>query len=560
MSTLNEWLRNVALGLGGVLRGGSPEEIGRLTFISNEENIIRTKLREYRTWYRGDGDELLNLYNKDNIMDFNYEPFYWKNKLSYYWTVSSTEGDVKRTHSGQPGNIINTIVGIVSEPTLSASEEDEEKFAAILEENDILDVYKNTQLPMTLVEGWGCWKVGWDVTVSDQPFAMYYTAENVDFIWKNRKVVGIIFKDWYRGAKEGERYLVTEVRYLKAHRALDENGNEIEDGEIVRDLHIDTTAWRVNGGSTQSDTVMMQLGFSGIPELANCQSKIVVENFDELLATPCILYKDPTVENMPGRSVFQGKIDLFDDLDQEISQLSQAVRKSTPAEYLNSDFLDRDPVTRLPIMPHVYDRKFILYKGGKTADGASNTNQPVTTTQPNIDFQKYTDAILQTMSHILSGFMSLATVGINVAVQATDKSQREKEKVTFATANHIRSSETKIFRSLANSLLCVKEYIDTGVITKKKYDISVKWPEFANSSFEDKATVLGGMLDNNEISPEMFLNKLYGDTLSDEEKQKELDYLMKTHNPDQGMGREAIDDGDAAMGGEVGGGDLPFDE
>ena len=549
MSTLNDWLKDNVLGLSGVVRGGSPEEIGRLMFVSNEENIIRTKLREYRTWYKGDGDDLLNLYNKDNIMDFNYEPFYWKNKRSYFWSVSSTEGDIKRTHSGQPGNIINTIVGIVDRPQISVDGKGNDAVLdSILEEINFWDVYTNTQLPMTLVEGWGCWKVGWDLATSDLPFAVYYTAENVDFIWRNRKVIGVIFKDWYRGRKEGERYLVTEVRYLSPR--IDETGR------FTRDLHIETRAWRVNGGSTQNDTVMLKDSFDDIPELAECKSSIVVEDFNSLLATPCAFYKDPTSEKVPGRSVFQGKIDLFDDLDQEISQLSGGVRKSTPVEYFNTDFLERDPITRLPIMPNIFDRKYVKYKGGTTSDGSMNTNQPITTTQPNIAFEKYNAAILDTMSQILSGFMSLATIGINVAVQSTDKSQREKEKVTFATANHIRAAETNIIRSVVNDLMCAYEYITTAQITQKKYDVSVKWTEFANTSFEDKAAVLGGMLDNSEISPEMFITKLYGDTLSEDEYNRELEYLKKTHNPDQPQGRDLIDDGMGGMMNGASGGEM----
>ena len=523
---LSDWLKNEILGMiGGVVEGGSREDVSRLTLVGLEDDIIKEKLKEYVTWYVGDSDELLNLYSKSNMIDYNSSPIYYRNKRSYFWCVSSTEEDVKRTHSGQPGNIVNTLVSIVSTPIVACEDKkDEENLKEIVEESNFWALYKETQLPMTLVEGWGCYKISWDLTISDKPYITYYRAADVDFAWKSGKVVGVIFKDWYQGKNE-EKYLVTETRFLKPRK-------DEETGKIVRDLIVKTRAFRTSGSGTQSGTIIMDDNFDNIPELKNLNSGYIINDFDSLLATPTIIYKDSINPKLPGKSIFQNKLDLFDDLDQELSQQANCIGKSTPEELFNTDFLQRDPRSGLPIQPKRYDRKFTMYKGGNNSDGTPNSSLPVQTTQPTVDFNRYGQAVIDTMSQILSGIMSPATMGININLGNNNVTQRDKERVTIATRNHITKEEEHILKNVFNDLLCCSEYLKEGKISKKKYDISVKWSEFIDTSFEEKAGLLSAMLDNGDISPEMYIEKLYGDVLNDEEKKRELKYLKEMHNPD----------------------------
>ena len=59
----------------------------------------------------------------------------------------------------------------------------------------------------------------------------------------------------------------------------------------------------------------------------------------------------------------------------------------------------------------------------------------------------------------------------------------------------------------------------------KHRDISVKFDEFANPSFENELEVLGNAWDKGLISTDKYLELLWGDTLSDEEIAKEKIYL-----------------------------------
>jgi hypothetical protein len=85
--TIKEFLRKKILGLVGLSRDTSPDK-ERLTFISDNDRLVRTRLREYNTWYGGDGDELLNLYTRGNMFEFHTEPYQSRNKrMNRYWNT-----------------------------------------------------------------------------------------------------------------------------------------------------------------------------------------------------------------------------------------------------------------------------------------------------------------------------------------------------------------------------------------------------------------------------------------------------------------------------------------
>ena len=514
--TIKEWIRKKVLGLLKVSQYDSlPQEEERLTFINDKDAITRSRVREYNIWYKGDSDELLNYYTKQNTIDYNYEPWYSRNKRSYFWAISSTEGDIKRTHSGQMRNIIDTLTAIVGvpevkagHPEMSQSNAVNENLEEILEENDFWELFAQEQVPMTMVEGWGCYKIAWDKDLSDNPIVMYYKAENVEFIYKMKRIAGIIFKDYYTDGKK--QYLITETRYTS-------HGN----------LRVEKEIFLIEG-SAEEDSPLKKVKFSDIPAFGNVDDKLEITNYKGLLAVPCVILKDSSGD-MHGRSFFAGKIDLLDDLDQALSQSSNTVRRSTPVEYLNTDFLERDKKTGMPKQPKVYDRKYINVKGAKTVDGTANTSEPVTVTQPNLDFSKYSTEAVQILLQIMNGIISPATLGVDIAKKDNAEAQREKEKVTIFTRNMVTGREQKILKKLFNELLCAKQLMNEGVITVKDYNISITFPEFADDSYENKITVLGEQLSKGNISYEMYLSKLYGGKLSDAEYNRELKFLKENH-------------------------------
>ena len=523
--TIKEKIAKKALKFLGML-DSKPDQEDELTFINDRDKIRKMKLREYNVWYVGDSDELLNFYTHENTIEYNYEPFFTRNKRGYFWNISSTESDIKRTHSGQARNIVDTLVNIVDIPVVEGgvTKEKHNKLENILEDNDFWDtIYKQQQMPMTLVEGWGAYKISWDKTLTDYAIIDYYKAENVDFVYKNNRLIAIIFKDYYVD-ENGKKYLVIETRRL-------EN----------KSLHIEYELYWISDKNEQ----LVKKEFEDVKQFAYLRDieHLIIEDFNELLAVPCIFFKD-TDMNMYGRSIFAGKIDLYDDLDQCLSQSSNTVRKSTPHEYFNSDYLERDRKTGLPLQPKAYDRKYIMYAGAKNADGGTVGKDPVQVTQPSLNFLEYSQEAQQILFQIISGVMSPATLGIDVAKKDNAEAQREKEKITVFTRNAIIKSESRILKRLFSQLLCVQEYLENDKITVKDYDISVKFAEFADASFESKLTSLIPAMQSSVMSPEMFVDKLYGDTLSKEEKEKEILYINKMMDQEVNDGPDNDKDND----------------
>lgn len=511
--TLKQWLQKKVLGLLKVSQNNQlPSEEERLTFINDKQLMSRMKVREYNVWYAGDSDELLNFYTHGNTINYYYEPFYLRNKKGYFWAINSTESDIKRTHSGQPKNIIDILTAIMGIPEVKAGPKElpeasnkvNKTLQTIIDENDFWSIYEQEQVPYTMVEGWGCWKVAWDTDVSDYPIPMYYRAENVEFIYKLNRIVGVTFKDYYSDGKR--KYLITETRYT-AHG----------------DLIIEKEIFEVTG-VTDDDMELKRIDFKEVEAFQQVEKKLIIENYTGLLAVPCIYLKDPTGDT-PGRSLFAGKVDLFDDLDQALSQSANTVRKSTPVEYFDTDFLERDRQTGLPIQPKVYDRKYVMVKGATTADGTSTAKEPVTVTQPNLDFSKYSAEAIQILLQIMNGLISPATLGLDIAKKDNAEAQREKEKITVFTRNKLARAQKKILEKLFNELLIANELMKTNTVTVFDYTLSVVYPEFADDSFENKITVLGEMLGKGALSPKMYLTKLYGGTLSETDYNQELKFL-----------------------------------
>lgn len=476
----------------------------RLTFISDNEAIIQQEIKENKTWYIGIGDELLNYYTNEAMYGNNREPIYNRNRKNYFWALSSEEADIKRVHSGIPNAIVTTLVNAIG--GFSISDEDKEiqnKIDYILKKTDLRHIINQQQEPLTMVEGWGAFKVNFNLKLAKHPLVEYYEAENVKFAYSSGVLVGIIYKDYYKF--KNKDYILLETRRIK-------DGNSLIEYQLFRQ-------------ETQNEVVEVEL--STIPELADLQN-IVIPNLNRILGVPSIFFFNPLNKNY-GRSIYAGRIELFDDLDQILSQDSQTVRVSTPVEYYPVDLLERQ-TNGLPKMPKTYNRQYV--KIDALPDGDGNTVGQITTTQPQLNFDQYNADAKAKLDFILTGLLSPATMGIDIAKKDNADAQREKEKVTIMTRNNIIDRQEKIITELMELCLMVQEYIDTGNITIQEYSFSVKFDEFANPSFENELQILGNAWSDGQISTKKYVELLWGDKLSKEEKELEIEELEKGRNQD----------------------------
>lgn len=470
----------------------------RFTFVSDMGGVARERLEEYRVWYKGDGDELLNYYTSRTAGGFARDPIYNRNKSNYFWAISSQEASIKRVHSGIPKAIVDTLTNVIGVPEVSCKGIEKSELSSLLDGVRFKELLNQEQIPLTLAMGWGAFKISIDPSLSPYPIVRFYQAKDVDFVARDGIVMGLIFKDYYRAS--GKDYVLLETR------RRNERGNCAIEYDLYR-----------LGPSGRAEPAPL----SDVPSLSSL-SPVEIPDYKGLLAVPSRFLKDPDDPDL-GRSILAGKIDLFDDLDQSLSQRSQTDRVSTPVEYYPADLLQYDRNGNA-ILPTAYNRQFMQKPGG-TPDGDGARDAEIQTTQPELNFDQYTDEQNAILTMILTGILSPATLGIDLSKRDNAEAQREKEKVTIMTRNNVVSQEILIVRSLIQQCLDALEYMKTGSISLEKREVSVKFPTFANPAFESIAPLLSTMWQGGAISTPMYVEKLYGDTLSDEEKAEEIEWL-----------------------------------
>lgn len=505
--TITEWLRNKILRFLKIEELSDNPNSERLTFINNNEEIRQSYVRECKVWYVGMASELLNYYtNRQNVGNVK-NAIYNRNERNYFWGLSSQECNIKRVHTGLPNSIITTLVNAIGTPNIEiANEVVNDKLQHILEANDFKNKLNQEQMPLTMVEGDGAWKINLDKAFSDTPILQFYESENVEFIEKYGKVIGVVFKDYYKDDK-GKDYVKFETRRISAEG----------DSVIEHDLF-----------KLAKNNELQPVPLNTLPELADLET-LIIKGLNKVLAVPCRFFFDPVYKTR-GKPIYLGKVDLFDMADEIYSQLSQTNRVSTPVEYYNIDVLSRTQNGQ-PILPNKYNRQFVAKSGIPNGDGITG-GKDIETTQPALNFDQYITAYKAVLDAILTGILSPSTMGIDVAKRDNADAQREKEKITIMTRNNIIERETAICKELCNLLLMLQEYLDTGVITLTDYDVSVKFDEFANPSFEQELLSLGNARVNGNISTERYVDMLWGDKLSKEDKAKEIAFIDEFNQRD----------------------------
>ena len=94
-------------------------------------------------------------------------------------------------------------------------------------------------------------------------------------------------------------------------------------------------------------------------------------------------------------------------------------------------------------------------------------------------------------------------------------------------------------------MMCELFNNEKRTISVKDYDISIKFSEFADASYENKLDTLGRAYKEQNMSTTMYMQKLYGNTLSDSEWEREHKWLDEHHE----ARNDAINEGMAGVGG-----------
>lgn len=425
-----------------------------------------------RVWSWGDKDAIEQVYKQLNTSG---------TRLNF-WTATPSMGIVKR-HTGIPGRIINTLTDIVISDMNDISVESNRTFEwEEVQKKVNMEELLTDAVRDTLIIGDGAFRISINPVISQYPIIEFVPGDRVEIVKNKGYINEIIFKDEVR--YNHKNYTYEEVYgygYIKAH---------LYDGD--KEVPLDT-----------------------VPNL----SEIKPVNFEKsgkfMMAVPMIIRKST---RYPGRgaSIFEGKHDSFDSLDETWSQWMDALRQGRSKEYIPEKLLPKDRNTGALLRPNEFDHNFILIEGSM-GEGAANK---IELEQPAIPHESYLATYVTALDLCLQGIISPSTLGIDVKKLDNAEAQREKEKATLYTRNKIVSVLQETVPELINVYFKALDTLNDKPVTDTKAEVT--FGEYANPSFESQVETVAKAKQGGVMSVEASIDELYGDTKDEEWKREEV--------------------------------------
>lgn len=305
-------------------------------------------------------------------------------------------------------------------------------------------------------------------------------GERIEIIRRYGRVQEVIFKTVYKS--QGQQYVLNE-RYGY--------------GYIKNELYLNE----------------QRVGLNTIPDTAG----MVDWSFDSALnlAVPIQIYESNKYSGRGG-SIFDGKLDNFDALDEAWSQWMQALRTARARVYVPESFIPRDPMTGAMAPPNPFDNQFIA----SSDNMGENGKNLVETVQPSIPHDSYAATYCTALDLCLQGIISPSTLGIDVKKLDNAEAQREKEKTTLYTRNAIIDALRETLPELVNAAINALNVLHNQPIEVVKVDVS--FGEYANPSFESQIETVGKGKTQGIMSIEAAVEELYGDSRDDDWKAEEV--------------------------------------
>lgn len=444
-----------------------------LTF---EGNALRNKL-----WYRGDPSELDQFFKK-TATDTVGQSRFWA-------AVPSEKNSVRKFHSGIPSMIVDRLSDIVmadlEKIEISENKDTTTKWNEIAEDNRFDEVLSRA-IAETLVGGDGAFKITLDTDLTPYPIVEYYSGDRVEYTHQRGRVREVKFKtDYSQGSKD---YQLTETfgyGFIK---------NELRDsaGNLV-DISI-------------------------LPETTLLQDATFSKDY--MLAVPMHFFASAKWTGR-GKSIFDTKSDNFDALDETISQWVDAIRSGRVVKYIPRDLLPIDPMTGEHLQPNPFDNQFIALEGSLKEDDEGK----IALTQPEINYQAYCETYANNLDMCLQGIISPSTLGIDLKKTDNATAQREKEKTTLYTRGKIVDVLEKVIPEVVNTMLMADATLKGKTVNPE--DVTITFGEYAAPDFDSTVETVGKAKSYGIMSVEQCVEKLYGDTLNDDEKQEEIERLKE---------------------------------
>lgn len=422
-----------------------------------------------RLWYRGKASELNQFYRQ---LD---------NDTCSFWGSVPTHGlEIRKIHTGIPKNIVNMLTNIVMRD-LNDLEfqkiEHNDFWKALSDENKLNDLLTQATKDVMII-GDGAMKISFDPDISELPILEWFPGDKVEFNYSRGRLREIVFKTEYntnnRKLTLSEKYGYGYIKY------------ELYEGETL-------------------------VALDAIDDTAELQDIVFDKSF--MLAVPYKLLSSDKWEGR-GQSLFEGKIDNFDALDEAWSQWIHGMRSSRAIKYIPDTLIPRNEENGRLMKPNAFDNQFIATEPNMV-EGAKNE---IKVEQPDFPSEDYNNTLITALDFALQGLISPSTLGIDVKKLDNAEAQREKEKATLYTRGLIIEAMTSFLKLLVGSVFKANATYHKKPL--EEIDIDISFGEYANPSFEAIVETLSNP--NTPMSIEAKVDEMWGDSKDQKWKDEEV--------------------------------------
>lgn len=429
-----------------------------------------------RVWYRGEGNELEQMYQQNPEYADRYK----------FWASKCTPGmEMRKIHTGLPGMIVRILSGIITEDMndFEFKNPAQELLWKDIEKANRFRKKFERSLKEVLYIGDGAYKVTINTKKSKYPILRWYPGERMELVYDGDDLEEVVFKTPY--TVRSQQYVLYE------HYGYGYIRNELYEGEKLVDLH-----------AIDSTKVVSDWAF----------------NEKVILAVPLQVYESAKYEGRGG-SIYDGKVDCFDAFDETWSQWMDALRAGRTKTYIPESLIPRDPDKGDLLKPNSFDNRFIKCDSDM-GEGARNQ---IDTQQPVIPHESYLASYITALDQCLQGVISPSTLGIDTKKLDNAEAQREKEKATLYTRNAIIEALQETLPEVVAA--CINAYNLLYGKPVEEVEVNIPFGEYANPSFESQVETIGKAKTQGIMSIERVVEELYGDTLDEHCKQEEIQRL-----------------------------------
>ena len=443
--------------------------------LTHREDVLKNEL-----WYRGDPSELDQFF-KQTTKDMVSQSRFWA-------AVPSKDNSIRKLHSGLPSEIADKLADIVIADLNSIEIDDEvhqQDWDEINKDNKFTQELLGDAITKCLISGDGVFKLTIDTEVSHYPLIEFYSAAEVEYVYKRGRIQEYKFSSYYTEDKKSYRL---EETYSK--------------GAITYKLYNDKNK---------------EVSLSKVPKLQHLTD--IAFNGDYIMAVPIKFFKSPKYEGR-GDSIFSRKTDNFDSLDEIISQWIDAFRQGRVKNYIPESLLPKGDNGET-LRPNSFDHQYI--KTGTSMK--EDAKEEITQRQADINYNAFVESYASMVDMCLQGIISPATLGIDLKKTDNAEAQREKEKTTLYTRGKIIDVLVEALPKLISTSLRVYYTSQMLNLDELEETITVNFGEYASPDFDSTVDVVGKAKSFGIMSLEQSIEELYGDNWTDEEKAEEVERI-----------------------------------